>query len=550
MGLFGNNDRKNRKRYEEALSYYKKGSIVRALRIIMNPAADGFAPAQHLMGLLRIERELYDDADYWLTNAIKNGRNEAQADLEYLHNEVLKKKEEPAVAKAEEKAPEQQKPQKTEEQLRAEIEAELRARMEAELKAKIEAELAEKLEKEKQQKAKMQENAQTVVVEARNLCAKGDIDLAEKMLADLLAEMPDFRNAQLLMEEIQDVKAWEKEKAEKEALEKEQAEKERLKAELKAKVDAQIKAEMEAEARAKAEAEAKAKAEAEAKAKAEAEAKAKAEAEAKAKAEAETTLPQTDTIQPEAETGDDVIFTPQRLKYMEAVAEQGREKQRMLKEEYIDRWKDDLDRIEQLYRNGDHKHAYLQAYDYKEASARAINMLGAMEMTGRGTKKDIVKARENFRFASRLGYMPARYNEAMMILQVDGDEEEAFSLLEHLADEGSIAAMLQVGKMYIEGIGVDENEQEGWFWLCMAALNGHMETARKIVELFFEQPEKILALRFYLDKLCIAGDIELTKKIAHLFMNGIPGKMMGNFNHLRRYRDILKNRGYSLEDLR
>ena len=526
MGLFGNNDRKNRKRYEEALGYYKKGSIARALRIIMNPAADGFAPAQHLMGLLRIERELYDDADYWLTNAIKNGRNEAQADLEYLHNEVLKKKEDPAVAKAEEKATEQQKPQKTEEQLRAEIEAELRARMEAELKAKIEAELAEKLEKEKQQKAKMQENAQTVVVEARNLCAKGDIDLAEKMLADLLAEMPDFRNAQLLMEEIHDVKAWEKEKAEKEALEREQAEKERLKAELRAKVEAKVKAEMEAEARAK------------------------AEAEAKAKAEAETTLPQTDTILPEAETGDDVIFTPQRLKYMEAVAEQGREKQRMLKEEYIDRWKDDLDRIEQLYRNGDHKHAYLQAYDYKEASARAINMLGAMEMTGRGTKKDIVKARENFRFASRLGYMPARYNEAMMILQVDGDEEEAFSLLEHLADEGSIAAMLQVGKMYIEGIGVDENEQEGWFWLCMAALNGHMETARKIVELFFEQPEKIPVLRFYLDKLCITGDIELTKIIARLFMEGIPGKMMSNTNHLRRYSDILKNRGYSLEDLR
>ena len=104
--------------------------------------------------------------------------------------------------------------------------------------------------------------------------------------------------------------------------------------------------------------------------------------------------------------------------------------------------------------------------------------------------------------------------------------------------------------MYIEGIGVDENEQEGWFWLCMAALNGHMETARKIVELFFEQPEKILVLRFYLDKLCIAGDIELTKIIARLFMEGIPGKMMSNTNHLRRYRDILKNRGYSLEDLR
>ena len=102
--------------------------------------------------------------------------------------------------------------QKTEQQMRTEIEAELRAKMEAELKAKIEAELQLKLEKEKQQKAAMQENAEKTVVEARNLCANGDIDTAEKMLAQLLAEMPDFRSAQYLMQEIQDVKAWEKRK--------------------------------------------------------------------------------------------------------------------------------------------------------------------------------------------------------------------------------------------------------------------------------------------------------------------------------------------------
>ena len=435
--------------------------------------------------------------------------------------------------------PEPAQPQKTEQQLRAEIEAELRAKMEEELKAKIEAELTAKLEAEEQRKARIQENAEKTVVEARNLCAKGDIDTAEKMLADLLAEMPDFRSAQYLMQEIQDVKAWEKEKAEKERAERaakekaeaEAQEKERLKAELRAKVEAKIKAEMEAEEKAKQEAEAKAKAQAEE----------NARLEKLAKEAEEQPAP--------AENGDE-IFTPQRLAIMDAVAAEGRERQRKLKEENRDHWADELDKIEEVYRSGDYKHAFLQASMYDEASARAINMMGAMYLTGRGTEKDLIKARECFELARRIGYPPARYNAAMMILQVDGDEEASFNMMEHLADEGYLPAMLQAGKMYIEGIGVDENEEEGWFWLSQAARNGHMETAHKIVKLFFEQPEKIYRLRGYLDILCAAGDIELTKKIALLLMNGIPGKMMGNLNLLRRYRDILKNYGYSLDDLR
>jgi len=115
MGLFGNKERKYWRRYEEAFRYYENRQITRAVKTIMNPAADGFAPAQHLMGILRIEREMYDDAEYWLTNALKNGHTQAQADLNYLHNEVLKKKEQTA-AIAEEKQPaatqEQPAPQK------------------------------------------------------------------------------------------------------------------------------------------------------------------------------------------------------------------------------------------------------------------------------------------------------------------------------------------------------------------------------------------------------------------------------------------------------
>lgn len=449
--------------------------------------------------------------------------------------------------------PEPAQPQKTERQLRAEIEAELRAKMEEELKSKIEAELTAKLEAEEQRKAKIQENAEKTVVEARNLCAKGDIDTAEKMLADLLAAMPDFRSAQYLMQEIQDVKAWEKEKAEKERAERaakekaeaearakaEAQEKERLKAELRAKTEAKVRAEMEAGRKAKREAEAKAKSDAEAKAKAQAEEKARLEKLAK---EAEE--------QPAPAENIDEIFTPQRLAIMDAVAAEGRERQRKLKEENSDHWADELDKIEEVYRSGDYKHAFLQASMYEEASARAINMMGAMYLTGRGTEKDLIKAREYFELARRIGYTPARYNAAMMMLQTGGDEEEAFHMMEHIADEGYLPAMLQAGNMYMEGIGVDENEEEGWFWLSQAARNGHMETAHKIVKLFFEQPEKIYRLRGYLDILCAAGDIELTKKIALLIMNGIPGKMMGNLNLLRRYRDILKNYGYTLDDLR
>ena len=306
--------------------------------------------------------------------------------------------------------PEPAQPLKTERQLRAEIEAELRAKMEEELQAKLEAELTAKLEAEKQRKAKIQENAEKIVVEARNLCAKGDIDTAEKMLADLLAEMPDFRSAQYLMQEIQDVKAWEKEKAEKERAERaakekaeaearakaEAQEKERLKAELRAKVEAKVRAEMEAEEKAKQEAEAKAKADAEAKAKAQAEENARLEKLAK----------EVEEHPAPAENGDE-IFTPQRLAIMDAVAAEGRERQRKLKEENRDHWADELDKIEEVYRSGDYKHAFLQASMYDEASARAINMMGAMYLTGRGTEKDLIKARECFEMARRIGYPPA-----------------------------------------------------------------------------------------------------------------------------------------------
>ena len=596
MGLFSK--KTDKEIIAEGRSLYIKGDLSGANLKLIKLAIKGNAEACYWVGRICLEEadknrdeKRRETGKVYLEKGVRLGNKDAAELLkkEFEQPDSNANKEEKTVitakAKAEEKQPvpqqtvpakavmqqneppkvvpqpEPAQPQKTEQQLRAEIEAELRAKMEEELKAKIEAELqakleaelTAKLEAEEQRKARIQENADKTVVEARNLCAKGDIDTAEKMLADLLAEMPDFRSAQYLMQEIQDVKAWEKEKAEKEwaeraAKEKAEAEarakaeaqeKERLKAELRAKTEAKVRAEMEAEEKAKQEAEAKAKADAEAKAKAQAEEKARLEKLAKEVEE-----------QPAPAENRDEIFTPQRLAIMDAVAAEGRERQRKLKEENRDHWADELDKIEEVYRSGDYKHAFLQASMYEEASARAINMMGAMYLTGRGTEKDLIKAREYFELARRIGYPPARYNAAMMMLQTGGDEEEAFNIMEHIADEGYLPAMLQAGKMYIEGIGVDENEKEGWFWLSQAACNGHMETAHKIVKLFFEQPEKIYRLRGYLDILCAAGDIELTKKISLLLMNGIPGKMMGNLNLLRRYRDILKNYGYSLDDLR
>ncbi|MBR5521692.1 MAG: SEL1-like repeat protein [Oscillospiraceae bacterium] len=588
MGLFSK--KTDKEIIAEGRSLYIKGDLSGANLKLIKLAIKGNAEACYWVGRICLEEadknrdeKRREIGKVYLEKGVRLGNKDAAELLkkEFEQPDSNANKEEKTVinakAKAEEKQPAPQQtvpakavmqqnepkkvapqpepaqPQKTEQQLRAEIEAELRAKMEEELKAKIEAELqakleaelTAKLEAEEQQKAKIQENAEKTVVEARNLCAKGDIDTAEKMLAELLAEMPDFRSAQYLMQEIQDVKAWEKEKAEKERAER--AAKEKAEAEARAKAEAQEKERLKAELRAKTEAKVRAEMEAERKAKQEAEAKAKAQAEEKARLEK---LAKEAEEQPAPAENRDEIFTPQRLAIMDAVAAEGRERQRKLKEENRDHWADELDKIEELYRSGDYKHAFLQASMYEEASARAINMMGAMYLTGRGTEKDLIKAREYFELARRIGYLPARYNAAMMMLQTGGDEEEAFNMMEHIADEGYLPAMLQAGKMYIEGIGVAENEEEGWFWLCQAARNGHVETAHKIVKLFFEQPEKIYRLRGYLDILCAAGDIELTKKIALLLMNGIPGKMMGNLNLLRRYRDILKNYGYTLDDLR
>ena len=365
------------------------------------------------------------------------------------------------------------------------METEIKAKVEAEMKAKAEAEEKVHIESELKAKADARRYGEEMINRARSLCAGGDFENGEKVVRQLLAEQPDNRSAQHLLSEIEDVKAYDAQQA--------------------------------AEKAAKEEAERKAKAEAEEKVHIESELKVKADAKEK------TTLA---ARQAEKQKNTDEIFTPERLQIMELIALQCAEKHK--KEFPYDRQPADeeLDLAEEAYRKGDYEKAYHLRAFYEGSSVRAINMIGAMQLTGRGTKKDGAAALKNFERAAGLDYSPACYNMGMMYLQMENDGDRALNMFEKGSEGGNIKCMLQRSEIYLKGLGgIEVSPAYGYFWLQNAAKAGDLAAAKQVVELFYTQPEYTSHIYMYLKLLADAGDNEICARAAQILSTGVEGKM-------------------------
>ncbi|CCH49479.1 tetratricopeptide repeat protein [Pseudodesulfovibrio piezophilus] len=66
------------------------------------------------------------------------------------------------------------------------------------------------------------------------------------------------------------------------------------------------------------------------------------------------------------------------------------------------------------------------------------------------------------------------------LYQMDGyewyNEKRALEFMRSSAERGQTEAIFNLGKLYLSGNGLDQNDQIGWRWLSRAALQGHTES--------------------------------------------------------------------------
>lgn len=159
---------------------------------------------------------------------------------------------------------------------------------------------------------------------------------------------------------------------------------------------------------------------------------------------------------------------------------------------------------------------------YRKAAEAGVTAgmfkLGCLYENGTGVEKDLRKSEEWFRRAAEAGVPEAmfrmaaleydkntpeshkesfrwysqcadvipvaKFNMATMMVNGDGTEKDAkgaYSLYLALAKDGDADAMFQVGRMLIDGLGVEQNAEEGFKWVGEASRAGSPE-AKQLIE--------------------------------------------------------------------
>ena len=126
---------------------------------------------------------------------------------------------------------------------------------------------------------------------------------------------------------------------------------------------------------------------------------------------------------------------------------------------------DQLEDVQATIRNEDFKKAFeLLVPLAEENHAEAQLLLGTLYINGEGIEKDDTKGLSWIMKAGRQGYDPAR--------------ARAFSIYSELASRGDASAMYNLGYMFLNGWGGEQNTDTGIEWLERAAKNGHVHSAK------------------------------------------------------------------------
>ncbi len=144
----------------------------------------------------------------------------------------------------------------------------------------------------------------------------------------------------------------------------------------------------------------------------------------------------------------------------------------------------------------------------KEDFIPAINCLAVHYYYGKGVKKDLDKAFSLFKKCADAGYATAQTNVALSYYTADcvpQDYEKALHYASLAAAQDDARAHYILGQMYLEGIGVEEDHDEGFYHMYKAYLLYYKRALQYIGYLQYESQ------LLYQNKLWYKIDDELLK---------------------------------------
>lgn len=121
--------------------------------------------------------------------------------------------------------------------------------------------------------------------------------------------------------------------------------------------------------------------------------------------------------------------------------------------------------------------SYETLAEQEDAEAQAT--LGRLYATGKGTARDMDRARALWKQAAHQGNAMAQYNLGFTLWQ-DQSYQKAFTWLSKAAAQDQAAAQYLLATMYMHGHGVTKSVDEAVGWLRKAAANGNAMAQRNL----------------------------------------------------------------------
>ncbi|HEY5896012.1 MAG TPA: tetratricopeptide repeat protein [Burkholderiales bacterium] len=165
---------------------------------------------------------------------------------------------------------------------------------------------------------------------------------------------------------------------------------------------------------------------------------------------------------------------------------------------------------------------YVKARYWLERSARdgnasARNNLGFIYERGLGVKAEAVKAREYY-FAALRGREPRAKGNLERHYAAGRDAPPGAAALDWYregAERDIASAQYRLGLVYLNGEGVERNEDTALQWLARAGRQGHLQARKEAGELYFKQGKDAEAIEL--------GNAAAARKFALRLQLGYPG---------------------------
>jgi len=113
-----------------------------------------------------------------------------------------------------------------------------------------------------------------------------------------------------------------------------------------------------------------------------------------------------------------------------------------------------------------------------------------------------------------------------MNLLNSGETQKAFAEFQKLAKSGDIEAATMLGEMYLDGIGVKQDNKKAYYWIQKAANEGDKEAEYLLGFMYengIEVKEDMSQAVLWYEKAANKGDIMAMYNLAFIYKNGANG---------------------------